>query len=226
MKILLATSAIIPAGGGIASYNQELISAIDPDNVIDTITEENITDAININRVISIYGKNIYSYDFCRAIIDDINGSKYDVIINSNSELVSLISPYLISPIISVSHFVNGKIAVVAGYNTQYIQKIIALSHYGKKFIEDKYQIKDKGKVSVLYNFIHLNNFQFNEGKLNPQILNLVYPGGTSVQKSFDIVMRSLRLLIRHRNLKFNFYWLGEKNFRQLNSVSQRMFHF
>ncbi|MEY8608314.1 glycosyltransferase family 4 protein [Parabacteroides segnis] len=211
MKILLATSAIIPAGGGIASYNQELINAIKLNNVIDVITEENITNAQYISRVISICDKNIYSYGFCKTMIDEINNAGYDVIINSNSRLVSLISPYISSPIVSVSHFVNGKLALVAGYNARYVQKIIALSHYGKKFIEDKYQIKDKGKVSVLYNFIHSKNFQFDEGKLNPQTLNIVYPGGTSIQKSFDIVMSSLRLLIRHKDLKFNFFWLGGK---------------
>lgn len=211
MKILLATSAIIPAGGGIASYNQELINAIELNNVIDVITEENITKVPYINKVISICDKNIYSYNFCKTIVDGINESKYDVIINSNSKLVSLISPYLISPIISVSHFVNGKIAVIAGYNAQYMQKIIALSHYGKKFIEDKYQIKDKEKIRVLYNFIHSKKLQFDEGKLNSQTLNIVYPGGTSIQKSFDIVMKSLHLLIQHKNLDFNFYWLGGK---------------
>lgn len=209
MRILLASSAIIPSGGGIASYNQELIKAIAPNNEIDVITEEIIDHADNIKNVISIYGRNINDFDYCKELVEHINNSKYNLIINSNSKLISIICPYLTCSIVSVSHFVNGKIAIIAGYNAQYIQKIIALSYYGKQFIEKKYKIIDSCKVNVVYNFVHQINTPLNSQKIEKKPIKIVYPGGTSIQKNFDTVMKALRMLIKNKSIQFSFIWLG-----------------
>lgn len=208
MKILLATSAIIPNGGGIASYNQELLSVIKEGNIVSVLTDEDLTTYEGLHTVYSTKGDDCYSFDYCKEKVDLLNNERYDLIINSNSLLISIIAPYLNSPICSVSHFVNGRLALIAGHNAQYINRIVALSYYGKKFLDNYFAIEDKEKVQVVYNFIHTETRPFDEAKIAKRPLIIVYPGGTSVKKSFDVVMRALRKLIK-TDLDFKFYWLG-----------------
>ena len=208
MKILLATSAIIPAGGGIASYNQELINALKKIAVFSVLTEENLNECQGIEKVYSTYGKNCFSYEYCCEMVDQINNDNYDIIINSGSLLMTIMAPYVKVPICSISHFVDGMLALKAGFNSKYISKIIALSYYGKKHLKERFNIQDEGCVKVVYNFVHMNTMRFNEHKINKQPLMIVYPGGTSIKKSFDVVMKVLRKLIR-TNLDFKFFWLG-----------------
>ena len=211
MKILLATSAIIPSGGGIASYNQELINAIGQNNAIYALTDEKLEKASKIIKVYSTYGKNIYSYEYCQSLVNQLNSSNYDLIINSNSKVISIICPYLSIPIVSVSHFVNGKLAIVAGYNAQFIERIIALSFYGKQFIERKFNVLDESKIKVIHNSVDLTDDIFDVKKTKVTTIKIVYPGGTSIQKSFDVVIRVLRKLSKDKSLNFKFYWLGNK---------------
>lgn len=207
MKILLATSAIIPKGGGIASYNQELIGAFSKHN-ISLLTDEDINQYEGMIKVYSTFGCNCYSYTYCEKMIDLINMDNYDIIINSSSLLITIISPYLKSPICAISHFVNGKLAILAGHNAQYVNRIIALSKYGKQFIDEKYFISDIDKVQVVYNFVHSNNNKFDKKKISNKPLSIIFPGGTSINKNFLIVMDTLRMLVKS-DLEFNFYWIG-----------------
>lgn len=208
MKILLATTAIIPKGGGIASYNQELLNAFSETTSFSVLTEEPLSEYPGIEKIYSAYGRNCYSLDFCEEIVKKINNDCYDIIINSSSLLMSIIAPYVNAPICSVSHFVDGKLAFLAGFNSQYISRIVALSFYGKKHIEDTFKIVDNDKVQVVYNFVHSNEDSIDTSKKDLRPLTIVYPGGTSIKKSFDIVMRTLRKLIKTK-LDFKFYWLG-----------------
>ncbi len=208
MKILLATSAIIPTGGGIASYNQELLSSFKENNTFSVLTDENIYDYNGIEKVISTFNHNPFSYEYSRFLVNEINENNYDVIINSNSLALSIITPYLKTPIISISHFVNGKLAITAGHNANFISKIIVLSHYGKMFEEKTYNILDQEKISVVYNFVHSED-DIMISKQNRNTIKIVYPGGTSIKKSFELVMMALRKLIK-TDLNFEFLWLGD----------------
>ena len=73
MKILLATSRAIPTGGGIASYNQELLCALGNNNRLFLLTESNEVNVQGFEQTISSYGHSIFRYQYNKYIIDKIN---------------------------------------------------------------------------------------------------------------------------------------------------------
>ncbi|MDE5758249.1 MAG: glycosyltransferase family 4 protein, partial [Allobaculum sp.] len=79
---------------------------------------------------------------------------------------------------------------------------------YGRDFISKKYHIKDRSKISVIYNFVKKDLRYQDNSKLNRNPLTIVYPGGTSVQKSVDVIQHLVYKLLRS-NLDFRFVWLG-----------------
>lgn len=207
MKILLATSKAIPSGGGIASYNQELVNLLGKDNEISLLTD---SDEFNVNGYVATYrtyGHSNNDFEYCRKLVEHINSSSYDCIINSTSAFIPVLAPFLTSRIISVSHFVDGKFAINAGYNVEYQNAIIALSEYGKRFIINKFNIIDPDKIKVVYNFVNLKKTS-NLIKINNDPLKIVYPGGTSISKSVDVVQQLVYRLLAS-DLDFEFYWLG-----------------
>lgn len=206
MKILLATSAAVPVGGGIASYNQELVKAFTDDNEIHLLTASNETNVSGYTKCTTLFEKAITSYSYCRELVSQINNEHFDLIINSNSTAIAYLAPFVNAPIITVSHFVNGICADCAGYNTDFVNSIIALSNYGKQYLEDKFQITDKSKVHVIYNFVHPKDIVIEKKRTQPLII--VYPGGTSIKKSADVVMETAYRL-KKSDLKFKFIWLG-----------------
>lgn len=208
MRILLATSAIVPKGGGIASYNQELINAFRGIADFSVLTDEDIREFVGIDKVYSTFNHDCFSIDYCKEIVGCINNTRFDVIINSGSLLMAIIAPYVNAPICSVSHFVDGILALKAGFNSQYIARIIALSNYGKQHLEKRFSISNKSCVKVVYNFVHTETVELDKQKITKRPMVIVYPGGTSVKKSFDIVMKALKKLIKTKS-DFRFYWLG-----------------
>jgi glycosyltransferase involved in cell wall biosynthesis len=209
-KYLFATSAAVTNGGGIASYAQEFISQLgNPDWKVDLLTDENINSANGFCSVYSTALHNIYAADYAKSIISLINTSGYDFIINSSSILISVISPYLNIPIISISHFVNGKLAIIAGYNYKYLSNIVSLSNYGKRFIDNYFNIKDNDKTKVVYNCVNTHDSRYDDKKCLSVLPIIVYPGGTSIMKSFDIVIKTVDLLLK-TSLDFRFYWVGQ----------------
>lgn len=211
MNILLATSCAVPSGGGIASYNQELVHLLGSKHKIFLITASDERNVEGYFQTLSVYNKNWHNYDFAKSILDRIKEWNIDIIINSDSTLLALLAPYINVPIVSVSHFVNGKIALNAGYNSQYLSRIISLSKYGKVYLEKTFNITDPDKVKVIYNFVAAKNLPLPAHKLKNDPITIVYPGGTSIQKSVDIVMRTLFRLLKS-NLNFRFIWLGQTN--------------
>lgn len=209
MKILLATSKITPAGGGIASYNQELLKAFNQCNTsFDCITEEDISEAAGVNQIITIKKRYSFSYEECAELLDWIKSNEYDLIVNSDSPVISLLSSYIKVPIISISHLVNGKFACIAGYNYNYLNNIVSLSCAGKKYIEKKFNIKDNNKVKVIYNFVNSDGCILKEEKKNNKCKIIVFPGGTSPHKCFYTVISAIKKLCK-TNLEFQFYWIG-----------------
>lgn len=208
MNILLATSAATHTGGGIASYNQELLGLFCKENTIFLLTDANEHDVEGYEKTVSNYGKRLNSYSHACYILERIKDWHIDIVINSNSAIIAVLAPFINVSIITISHFVNGRLALNAGYNAKYLNSIISLSYYGKEYLEKTYNIKEKNKVRVIYNFVSDKKMPAPVSKLSNNPLIIVYPGGTSLQKSADIVMRTLYRLL-HTDLNFKFIWLG-----------------
>lgn len=209
-KFLLITSNFKMGWGGISSYAYDIIDALKPyDYDITVITgDEGDYKPIGCKEVITYNLKDLSVKNAIKflSLIEELSP---DIILNSNSSLCALISKYIPNTIylVSISHFVNGPLSWAAGYNSEYIDKIISLSTYGKNYLEKKFKIKEFNKVCVIPNFANRINTT-NSNKEKAQILNIVYPGGCSFAKSAEIVCHTLLKLLK-TNIDFNFYWLG-----------------
>ena len=202
MNLLLATTTIKSLGGGIGSYNYELIKLFSSYFKIFVISEiQN-----DFNEIVQILfdNKKINNYDYCKDILNFIDDNQIDLIINSSSRLIAILSPFIKCPIISISHFTDGILALKACFNHKFINKIIVLSNAAKKYVIKFYKIKSD-KIDVIYNFIGGNPPMNNKIR---KVVNIVFPGGSSTKKGVDIVVDVLNLLIK-TDLNFNFFWLG-----------------
>ena len=154
MKILFCTATFVTGRGGIPSYARDFVESFKKDH-----------------EIVVIYGglkandypcKNYYinsidlSINNANKLLKIIQDEKPDIIINSAFYILSILSPYIDNgfKIISISHFVDGYYAKIAGENSQYIDKIVALSSFGKSHIEKRFSIKNKDKVVSIYNFM------------------------------------------------------------------------
>lgn len=208
MKILFATSSINMRGGGIASYANDFYNAYKEKYEFIFVSNDTLDDT-NINIYKHYYKINScdYSVNNVKNLLSIIEKNKPDIIINSNFELLSLAIPYVDKDIIkiSVSHFVDGKLAYVSGFNHSYFDSVISLSNAGKEIIKRYYKQIDPNKLEVIYNFFNKKNIiQDNTS----DIVNIVYPGGSSLQKNPYLVYKILKKLSKS-NLLFNFFWLG-----------------
>jgi len=209
-KILLCTNSFKTGRGGIASYAHDLINMFSAAKFL-VVTGDDYTrqdaetfDIENLNPL-------DFSTKNATKLLNLINNFKPELIINSYFPLLSLLSPYLPDNIkvISISHFVNGKHAWIAGFNNQWIDHIVSLSTYGKSYLIKKLHIKDESKISVIYNHAEqLYTIDLKKKKQRP-LLKIVYPGGCSYAKSAEIVCHALKFLL-HTSLNFEFYWLGD----------------
>lgn len=209
MNILLATSSAVPSGGGVASYNEELVHLFGQSHNIYLLTAADEGAANGYVEVMSTFGQNWKTFEYAQKVIQKLKEWRIDIVINSDSQLMAILAPFVDSPIVTVSHFVNGKCALNAGYNSKYISQIVSLSNYGKMYLEKEFCIKDRNKVNVIYNFVANKDMPSAENKISKIPLTIVYPGGTSIKKSVDIVMRTLYRLLKSR-LDFRFIWLGQ----------------
>mgnify|MGYP003522199446 CR=1 FL=1 len=64
MKILLATSAAIPSGGGIAAYNQELCNLLGKEHDLFLLTDSNECNVEGYKKTYSNYGKPHFKRSF------------------------------------------------------------------------------------------------------------------------------------------------------------------
>ena len=235
MKILLATSTFELNGGGISSYAHEFVHAYKMEHEIVLLTDELCEDGFCEGmRVFSAQGDDGWKiFERCQAVLAMIEAGHFDVIVNSNSKIISVASPFIDVPIVTISHFVKGKLAVVAGYNSSYVSRIVALSDYGKRFLERKFGIRSAEKVVTVYNYVGTGGDIANASKPYGKRMVIVYPGGVALQKSPDVVCRALMELLK-TNYDFKFYWLGRlkmpiaklslvKTMNQLFEVDERV---
>ena len=210
MKILLCTPTFVTGKGGIPSYARDFVDVFKKDHEIVVVTGgKDIQDSpcklyYVENRDLSLKNAN--------KLLDIIQNEKPDIVINSASLILSVLSPFIDNniKIISISHFVDGYYAKVAGTNSKYIDKIVALSSFGKLHIERKYSVKEKDKVVTIFNFMPpLQNIPDCNKEQN-DVINIVYPGGSNYKKSADIFLKAVLHLLK-KDLKFRLYWIGNK---------------
>lgn len=211
MKIILATSTYSLNGGGISSYAHDFISAYFNEHKIIVLTGDKAEKTSELYELYNVCW-NDYSTTNALKITNLINVLEPDIIINSNAPLLSIILPFINNQItiISISHFVNGILADVAGFNSKYIDTIITLSNYGKQYIKKRFSIKDDDKISCIFNYITSNLLTNTiQNKRLKNKLTIVYPGGASIHKSPDSVSLIVTQLLK-TNFDFTFYWLGD----------------
>lgn len=212
MKILLCSSSF--GGGGITSYAHELIGNYSIGNEFCVMLgNEKKSPIQNRNIRIMYYDMSNISIQNQRTILKVINEDiKPDIIINSFATVISLIAPYLSNNIklITVSHSLKYIEAELAGMNSKYVDKIIALSRSGKRYISKRFSIKDTDKISVIYNFVgeHPLAEKYRKKKIINNTINIVYPGGCAGSKTPELVISVLKEL-QKSDLNFKFYWMG-----------------
>lgn len=212
MKILLATSSF--RGGGITSYAHEVISSYSQNNEMSVLIGDDSKAPIT-NPNVKVYHyecKNTSirnAIQICNLINHEI---KPDVILSSNAHVIALIAPYLSNDIkiITVSHSLRYIESDIAAFNHKYVDNIIALSYYNKTYLEQQFNISNKNKVEVVYNFVRemQKSKHILDAKKREKTLSIVFPGGGAPTKSPDIICKVLRKLIQ-TDLNFKFYWLG-----------------
>lgn len=208
MKILLATFRVKHSGAGIPSYNQELIRLLGKTDEISVLGETDEGDVPGCVGSFTTFGHSIDDFAYCSRLVECINRAEYDCVIGSGSTFLPVIAPFLKAPVVSVSHFVNGKFAKIAGYNSDYQNVHIALSNYGKDFLVKKFKIDNPDKVKVIYNFVNKSDYKPEDKVARKGAFKIVYPGGTGIEKSVDVIQKLVYRLLA-TDLDFEFYWLG-----------------
>lgn len=210
MKLLLTSASF--KGGGIASYAVELINSYAESFEVSVLIGDD--SLYPLER----YNVKVYHYDMAdtseknaREVLTLVNERiKPNVIINSCSRLMALLTPFLNNNIkvINISHSLRYNEADYAGFNSEYADTVIALSYYNKEYIERTFDCK--GKVEVVYNFVRElpNQPQLLQDKLKAQTPVIVFTGGGTAAKSPEIIYEIVRELLK-TELEFKFYWMG-----------------
>lgn len=210
MKLLLTSSSF--KGGGIASYAMEFINSYASSFEVSVLIGDDSLYPLDK------YNVKVYHYDMedtseknAREVLVLINQKiKPDVIINSCSRLMALLTPFLNNDIkvINVSHSLRYNEADYAGLNSEYADKVIALSNYNREYLERTFDCK--GKVEVVYNFVRElpNQPQLLQNKLKAKTPVIVFTGGGTAAKSPEIIYEIVSELLKS-DLDFKFYWMG-----------------
>lgn len=210
MKILFCTSGLVTGGGGIASYAHDFIEAFKEGNEFVVVTNDGYKEKKDDPFNVMHFNMNDFSLDNAKQFMNFIIITKPQLIVNSAFPLLSLVTPYLDNNIkvINVAHFVDGKLLLISGLNANYADTTIAQSTFAKENLRRFYKLKkDETKVDVVYNFMP-SLPEVNLKKKQRQTLKIVFPGGSSIAKSVDIVAMVLKKLLRTK-LQFEFYWIG-----------------
>lgn len=211
MKILIATSSVTP-NAGIPSYNRELCSLLENTNDMHLLVDEDIAEYHGYTKVYSTSRLNIYGFEDCKNLVFSLCQEQYDIIINSNSHIMSIIAPYMndATRIITISHSLGTMDCDNAAFNNKYIDNIVALSANCKKYIEKRFRISKDNKVSVIFNSVtnRKDAKEICDKKKKTNTLKIVFAGGTASSKSPDLVIPIIWELCKTK-LSFKFYWMG-----------------
>lgn len=211
MKILIASSSI-SLQGGVPAYNRELCNMLNQDHEMHILVQQDISEFEGFAKVISTPDALLPTTDECQRLIEIINRERYDIVINSNSHIISIIAPYISDDtiIIGTSHSVRYTESDTAAFNSQYIDCVIALSEYNKKYLDRTFDLGVSQKCKMVYNFVADNP----EGsilrmqKKQAKKLSIVYAGGSAPTKSPELIVKIVRQLLK-TDLDFTFTWIG-----------------
>lgn len=210
MKILIATSSVTP-NSGVPSYNKELSAFLQENNEVDLLVDENITDYPNYNNIYSTALLNPFTYNGCKEWVNIINAKDYDIIINSKSQAMAILAPYIAdrTRIITISHSLGTLDCDIAAYNCKYLDTIICLSVSCKKYLARRFRYASK-KIAVIFNSVrdYDNAVDLRRRKKESHILSIVFAGGSAPSKSPELVIDILQKL-KETTFDFKFYWLG-----------------
>lgn len=211
MKILLATSSVTP-NAGIPSFNRELCNLLNGENEIHLLVDENIESYQGYVKTYSTYGINIYNFDDASNLLNKLLTENYNVIINSNSHIMSLLAAFVGNEtrLITVSHSLGTMDCDNAAFNNEYVDNIIALSSNCKDYINHRFGIKNKDKIKVVFNSVadDPNSESKRQVKMATEKIKIVFAGGSAASKSPDLIVPIVRELCK-TDLPFEFYWLG-----------------
>lgn len=209
MKILIASSSI-SLQGGVPSYNKELCNLLKKSNEVHLLVEQDIDSYPGFSKVIPIPSLDLASSESSRILLEEINSENYDVIINSNSHVISLLAPYLTNQtnLIGTSHSLRYTESDTAAFNAEFVDTVIALSGYSKLYLDRKFGLGNK--CIVVPNFVSdkSDGVVLREKKKNNKVLSIVYVGGGAPTKTPELVVKVLRGLLK-TGLNFKFTWLG-----------------
>lgn len=211
MKILLATSTITP-NAGIPSYNRELCSLLGREHEMQLLVGESISEYQGYKKVFSTKAYNAFSYKAFVELLSSINSEKFDLIINSNSHEMAIMTPFINTntKIVTVSHSLGTLDCDNAAFKSRYIDNIIALSDACGRYIDKKFNTGNVSKVKVVFNSVaeNPNAHQLRLEKKSREPLSIVFAGGSSASKAPDIVVPVIQKLCE-TDLDFRFYWMG-----------------
>lgn len=205
-KLLFCTGSYQTGKGGVASYARDFVDAFSSEYDIAIVTGD---DGKDDQRKVYKCSPSDFSETNARKLLNIIAETAPEIVINSNFALLAMVTPFMPDnvKVVSVSHFVNGPLMWDAAFNGDYADAIISLSSYGKEKILNEFKLSDTSKISVVYNF--MPPFEGNRlEKKNRKTLKIVYPGGSTIAKSSEVVCKAVKKLLK-TSLKFELYWLG-----------------
>lgn len=213
MKILLANSSF--GGGGITTYAHELIDALWSDHQLYVMLGDDSVAPIDKIKATVIYQNcKISTLKNAIQVLKIINEQIHpDLLIASGATLIPVIAPYLSNDIkvVTVSHSNKYTDSDYAAFNHQYVDRIVAASSiYNKKYLERKFNIKDKEKIQVIVNFVADNPDapSLIKEKQDTKQVSIVFVGAGNAPKTPEIALSILKRLIK-TDWDFKFFWTG-----------------
>ena len=211
MKILLATSSVTP-NAGIPSFNRELCNLLNKENEMHLLVDENIHSYTGYIKIFTTFGINIYKYEDAFKLLILLLKERYDVVINSNSHIMSLLAAFIDDKtrLITVSHSLGTMDCDNAAFNNKYVDSIIALSSSCRAYISKRFGINSDKKIKVVFNSVaeNLKADLLRNAKKTADKIKIVFAGGSAASKSPDLVVPIVHDLCKFE-IPFEFYWLG-----------------
>ncbi|MCF2660258.1 glycosyltransferase family 4 protein [Parabacteroides distasonis] len=205
-KMIFCTGSYQTGKGGVASYARDFVDAFSSEYDIAIVTGDDGKD--DLRKVYKCTPAD-FSEANARKLLDIIAETAPDIVINSNFALLAMVTPFLPDnvKVVTVSHFVNGPLLWDAAFNGEYADAIISLSSYGKENILNEFKLIDASKIAVVYNFMPPFDGVRDEKK-SRKVLKIVYPGGSTIEKSSEVVCKAIKKLLK-TSLEFELYWIG-----------------
>lgn len=212
-KILFCTGSYQTGKGGVASYARDFVDAFSSEYDIVIVTGD---DGKDDQRKVYKCSPADFSEANARKLLDIIEETAPGIVVNSDFALLAMVTPFLPdnAKVVTVSHFMNGPLLWNASFNGDYADSIISLSSYGKENIFNEFKQIDPSKIAVVYNFMPPFG-GVKDDKKGRKVLKIVYPGGSTIAKSSEVVCKAIKKLLK-TSLEFELYWLG--NIRLANA--------